>query len=87
MISRITERQTISIENVGLVVIIQTKNFHALKELISINKYFFLDFNTDIIDSVLLIALKQWQQGLELLLPSFEIAFSHLSILEKFDLV
>ena len=63
----------LKIANLGLVLIIMTKNLKALKQIQKMYPTIFqtkpLTTHGDILDSVLLCGLKQWNTGAQLLLP------------------
>ena len=50
----------VEMENLGLVLIIQTKNFKALEIILKVYPQFFLDYTDDILGGVLLCTLKHW---------------------------
>jgi hypothetical protein len=49
--------------------------------LLEIGPSFFLDYSDDILDGMLLVTVHHWEEGQRLLMPSFHVAFSHLSLI------
>lgn len=66
---------------------ILSRNLHALQGVINALKNQFYSMENDIIGAVFLCFIKQWQEGIKVLAPIFEVAFAKLCLLEKFSLV
>ena len=84
---KIGGKMSVRINNFGLILIILAKNHQALDMILKAYPQFFFDFTDDIFGAALLCTIKQWPQGLTLLLPSFEVAFSKLTLLARFDFI
>ena len=70
--------------------IVLAKNEKVLKHLLKMDPTIFMDaqragqtFSDDIMDSVLLCAIKQWNTGVSILITQLEIAFCKAPLLQK----
>jgi len=52
------QKYMVKIRNLGLIMIIQTKNLGALQMLMSISPTYFLDYSEDVLSAVLLMSVK-----------------------------
>ena len=70
------------ISNIGLALIIISKNQKALKNILKIDQTIFMNVQNqafgsdDILDGALFCAVKQWNAGVNLLVNLVEIAFA-----------